>query len=370
MSFSFKLINEEDSSRRGEILTSHGLIQTPAFMPVGTYGAVKAMSPLTLEELKAEIILSNTFHLMERPGIEVIKEHGGLHNFIGWKKPILRDSGGYQVYSIAKNKSVSNEGVQFNSPLNGDKIFLTPEICMDLQLAFNVDIAMVLDECTAYSKDKEKVKDSMQLSVLWANRCRDRFNSSQNALFGIIQGGVFKELRESSINSLVKIGFEGYAIGGLSVGEPIEEMIKIVNFVSPLMPKDKPRYLMGVGTPMDILKAVEMGIDLFDCVIPTRHARNGYLYTSRGLVRIRNSNNKNNLDPLDHNCSCYTCRTFSRAYLHHLDKTKEMLGSTLNTIHNLNYYLNLMADLREAIEQGKLRPFLSKFKENWEKFID
>ena len=361
----YKLITKDGLARRGEVVTAHGKFQTPAFMPVGTYGAVKSVSPKTLEDLEAEIILSNTYHLMERPGVEAIKLHGGLHNFIGWEGPILTDSGGYQVFSLSKKRKIQEEGVEFSSPLNGDKRYLTPESCMQLQLDYGVDIAMVLDECTPYPVEEGEAKESMQLSLRWAKRCRSSFQSERASLFGIIQGGVFNNLREESLAELIEIGFEGYAIGGLSVGEPKEEMDKIVDHIAPIMPEDKPRYLMGVGTPLDIAKAVQLGVDMFDCVIPTRHARNGYLYTSKGIVKIRNSENKNNLEPLDDNCSCYTCSKFSRSYLHHLDKTKEMLGSTLQTIHNLHYYLSLMRNLRLCIETGTLQTFIKQFEDTW-----
>ena len=361
----YKLITKDGLARRGEVKTTHGKFQTPAFMPVGTYGAVKSISPETLEVLQAEIVLSNTYHLMERPGVEIIKSHGGLHQFMGWQGPILTDSGGYQVFSLSKKRTISEEGVEFFSPLNGDKKYLTPESCMQLQLDYGVDIAMVLDDCTPFPVSKEMAKESMNLSLRWAKRCRSAFTSDQSSLFGIIQGGVFNHLREESLEGLMKINFEGYAIGGLSVGEPKMEMEKVINNIVPKMPEDKPRYLMGVGTPLDIVRAVQLGVDMFDCVIPTRHARNGYLYTSKGIVKIRNSENKDNLAPIDDNCSCYTCTNFSRSYLHHLDKTKEMLGSTLNTIHNLHYYLNLMRNLRLSIEQGTLQTFIKEIEDTW-----
>ena len=364
----YKLINKDGLARRGEITTVHGKFQPPAFMPVGTYGAIKSISPVTLEDLQAEIILSNTYHLMERPGIEIIKSHGGLHNFMGWKGPILTDSGGYQVFSLSKKRTLNEEGVEFFSPLNGDKKYLTPESCMQLQLDFGVDIAMVLDECTPYPVEERIAKESMHLSLRWAERCRSAFQSEKASLFGIIQGGVFENLREESLTELIKFDFEGYAIGGLSVGEPKEEMEKVVDFITPKMPEDKPRYLMGVGTPLDIVKAVRSGVDMFDCVIPTRHARNGYLYTSKGIVKIRNSEHKNSLEPLDETCSCYTCSNFTRSYLHHLDKTKEMLGSTLQTIHNLHFYLSLMRNLRLSIETGTLQTFISEIEDTWNNF--
>ena len=361
----YKLITKDGLARRGEVKTAHGKFQTPTFMPVGTYGAVKSLSPETLEVLQAEIILSNTYHLMERPGVEIIKSHGGLHRFMGWQGPILTDSRGYQVFSLSKKRTISEEGVKFFSPLNGDKNYLTPESCMQLQLDYGVDIAMVLDDCTPFPVSKETAKESMNLSLRWAKRCRSAFTSDQSSLFGIIQGGIFDDLREESLEGLMNIDFEGYAIGGLSVGEPKMEMQKVINNIVPKMPEDKPRYLMGVGTPLDIVRAVQLGVDMFDCVIPTRHARNGYLYTSKGIVKIRNSENKDNLAPIDDNCSCYTCTNFSRSYLHHLDKTKEMLGSTLNTIHNLHYYLNLMRNLRLSIEQGTLQTFIKEIEDTW-----
>jgi len=361
----FKLANEDGLARRGEVVTNHGTFQTPAFMPVGTYGAVKSISPKILEDLKAEIILSNTFHLMERPGVEVIKSHGGLHNFMGWRQPILTDSGGYQVFSLSKKRKLTEEGVEFNSPLNGDRKFLSPESCMQLQLDYGVDIAMVLDECTPYPVNKKVAKESMELSLRWAKRCRNSFKSTKSSLFGIIQGGVFEDLREASLDGLKEMQFEGYAIGGLSVGEPKDEMERVVDFITPKMPADKPRYLMGVGTPLDIVRSVQQGVDMFDCVIPTRHARNAYLYTSKGVVKIRNSSYKKDMQPLDKDCSCYTCNNFSRSYLHHLDKTKEILGSTLLTIHNLHYYLNLMRNLRLSIETGTLQTFVNEFEGTW-----
>lgn len=361
----YKLISKDGEARRGEVSTVHGTFQTPAFMPVGTYGAVKSISPEILNSINAEIILSNTYHLMERPGVDVIKINGGLHNFMSWNKPILTDSGGYQVFSLAKKRKISEDGIEFNSALNGDKLFLNPEKCMELQLSYGVDIAMVLDECTPYPAERSVAEKSMHLSLRWAQRSRDAFISNKSSLFGIIQGGVYKELREESLEALKKIEFEGYAIGGLSVGEPKEDLQNITNHLAPLMPENKPRYLMGVGTPLDIIRAVESGVDMFDCVIPTRHARNGYLYTSEGIVKIRNSIHKSSLEKLDKNCDCYTCSNFSRSYLHHLDKTREMLGSTLQTIHNLYYYLNMMKDLRGAIETGTLQSFIKEFEETW-----
>ena len=366
MTFGFNLIAEDGQARLGEVITSHGKIDTPVFMPVGTYGAVKTLSPRALMDLEAQIILSNTYHLMERPGIEIIKKHDGLHNFMSWDKPILTDSGGYQVFSLAKKRSISEEGVTFNSPLNGDSIFLSPESCMQLQADFGVDIAMVLDECTSFPVTKAKAKESMLLSMRWAQRCRNSFLSDTSGLFGIVQGGMFEDLREESLEKLIDINFEGYAIGGLSVGESREEMLKVVDFIALRMPKESPRYLMGVGTPLDILNSVQKGIDMFDCVIPTRHARNGYLYTSEGVVRLRNSKNRDSMKPLDANCDCYTCTNFSRSYLFHLDKTKEVLGSTLNTIHNVYFYLNLMKQIRDSIKQHKFNAFVDKCRDTWD----
>ena len=370
LTLTYRIIKEDGKARRGEVTTSHGTFQTPAFMPVGTYGAVKSVTPKNLSELGTEIVLSNTYHLMQRPGVDVIRDHGGLHEFMGWDKPILTDSGGYQVFSLAKNRKITEEGVKFNSPLNGDRLFLSPESCMDLQKQYGVDIAMVLDECTPYPVEKSVAESSMRLSLRWAQRCRDSFISSNQSLFGIIQGGVFTDLRDESLLSLTEMGFEGYAIGGLSVGESKKELQDIVSYITPKMPISSPRYLMGVGTPLDIANAVDKGVDMFDCVIPTRHARNGYLYTSTGEIKIRNSRFKSDLNPLDSNCTCYTCSNFSRSYLHHLDKTKEILGSTLNTIHNLHFYLKLMRDLRLAIETGTLQTFLSEFRSTWKKSKD
>ena len=366
MSFGYKIISQDGNARTGSILTTHGEIETPAFMPVGTYGAVKTLSPFILEEMKAQIILSNTFHLMERPGVKIIEKHGGLHDFMGWNKPILTDSGGYQVFSLAKKRSITEEGVTFSSPLNGDKIFLSPEKCMQTQSSFGVDIAMVLDECTPYPASEKVAKDSMSLSMRWARRCRESFISDNSALFGIIQGGIYPELREESLKELISIDFEGYAIGGLSVGESKQEMERVVNFICPKMPPDSPRYLMGVGQPIDILNCVKEGIDLFDCVIPTRHARNGYLYTSSGIVKLRNAENRESLEPLDKNCDCYTCKNFTRSYLFHLDKTKEVLGSTLNTIHNVSFYLKLMKDIRSSIKKNKFQAFMDKCIDTWD----
>lgn len=365
-SSNFNVKSIDRFARTGVVTTLHGKFQTPAFMPVGTYGAVKSMSPKMLDEVGAEIVLSNTYHLMERPGIEIILKHGGLHNFMGWQKPILTDSGGYQVFSLAKKRLITEEGVEFNSVLNGDRLKLTPESCMDIQAAYGVDIAMILDECTPYPVEIEDAKVSMELSLRWAERCKIN-HSSSGALYGIIQGGMFNELREESLQGLKELDFDGYAIGGLSVGEPKSEMLKVIKFIVPKMPEDRPRYLMGVGTPLDIANAVEMGVDMFDCVIPTRHARNGYLYTSEGEIKIRNSIHKESREPLDKECNCYTCLNFSRSYLHHLDKTNEILGASLNTFHNLYFYQNLMKNLRQVIEEGTLQYFLAKIRSEYQK---
>ena len=366
--FAFRVLKKDKFARCGLIETHRGNINTPTFMPVGTQATVKACTIDDIKKTGSEIILSNTYHLMERPGVDIIKSHGGLHNFMAWDKPILTDSGGYQVFSLAKKRKISEEGVEFASPLNGDKIFLNPEKCMELQTGYGVDIAMVLDECTPYPAEKPIAENSMNLSLRWARRSRDAFKSINSSLFGIIQGGIYEDLRENSLDALKEMEFEGYAIGGLSVGEPKEYLRSVVSHIAPLMPEDKPRYLMGVGTPLDIVKAVESGVDMFDCVIPTRHARNGYLYTSEGVVKIRNSAHRDSLEPLDKNCTCYTCKNFSRSYLHHLDKTKEMLGSTLQTIHNLSFYLNLMRNLRVSIERGTLHTFIKEFEQTWNKF--
>ena len=344
MSLTFKLHKTEGFARRAEIHLNHGVVQTPVFMPVGTYGTVKAMSPLELNEIGTQILLGNTFHLWLRPGLEVIAEHGGLHGFMGWEKPILTDSGGFQVFSLGKLRKITEEGVRFASPINGERLFLTPEVSMEIQKVLNSDIAMIFDECTPYEIDgrpatEKEAADSMRLSLRWARRSRDEFDRLQNpnALFGIVQGGMFEHLRDESLEGLKAIGFDGYAIGGLSVGEPKEEMMKILDHLKTRMPEDKPRYLMGVGTPEDLVEGVKRGIDMFDCVMPTRNARNGWLFTRYGDIKLRNAKHKHDLRPLDESCDCYCCRNFSRAYLHHLQKVNEILGARLNTIHNLHY---------------------------------
>ncbi len=371
MSLTFKLHKTEGFARRAEIHLNHGVVQTPVFMPVGTYGTVKAMSPLELNEIGTQILLGNTFHLWLRPGLEVIAEHGGLHGFMGWEKPILTDSGGFQVFSLGKLRKITEEGVRFASPINGERLFLTPEVSMEIQKVLNSDIAMIFDECTPYEIDgrpatEKEAADSMRLSLRWARRSRDEFDRLQNpnALFGIVQGGMFEHLRDESLEGLKAIGFDGYAIGGLSVGEPKEEMMKILDHLKTRMPEDKPRYLMGVGTPEDLVEGVKRGIDMFDCVMPTRNARNGWLFTRYGDIKLRNAKHKHDLRPLDESCDCYCCRNFSRAYLHHLQKVNEILGARLNTIHNLHYYLNLMKEIREALDQGNFEAWCKNFAED------
>ncbi|MCB1693242.1 MAG: tRNA guanosine(34) transglycosylase Tgt [Pseudomonadales bacterium] len=361
----FKVTHNDGAARRGRLELAHGTVETPIFMPCGTYGSVKALSPATLGEIGVQILLGNTFHLYLRPGMEVIAKHGGLHRFMGWHKPILTDSGGFQVFSLGEMRRISEEGVKFRSPVNGDEVFLSPEVSMDIQTTLDSDIAMVFDECTPYPAEKQAVADSMALSLRWARRSRDAYKST-NALFGIVQGGVHVDLRDESLAGLVDIGFEGYAIGGLSVGEPKEEMMKVVEQVAPRMPADRPRYLMGVGTPQDLVECVRRGVDMFDCVMPTRNARNGHLFTSRGVIKLRNAVHRHSDEPLDPNCSCYTCRNFSRAYLHHLDKCGEMLGAQLNSIHNVQYYLDLMAGMRAAIEMGALDAHIEQIYEGWQ----
>ena len=351
MKFSVHAI--DGAARRGALELAHGRVDTPAFMPVGTYGSVKAMSPQELKELGAQIVLGNTFHLWLRPGLAVIERHGGLHRFMGWEAPILTDSGGFQVFSLGAMRKISEEGVKFASPINGDALFLTPEESMQIQKKLNSDIAMVFDECTGYPATPEAAAQSMRLSMRWAARSRRAFQGS-NLLFGIVQGGMYEALRDESLEELESIGFDGYAIGGLSVGESKEERARIVSHVVPRMPQNKPRYLMGMGTPEDIIEGVLAGIDMFDCVLPTRNARNGWLFTRFGDVKIRNARYRDDAGPLDERCACYCCRNFSRAYLYHLQKANEILGARLNTLHNLHYYQELMRELRRAIGQGEL----------------
>lgn len=360
----FSLHHKDGAARRGELVFKRGVVQTPAFMVVGTYGTVKAMTPEEVCEIGAEIVLGNTFHLMLRPGVEIIKAHGGLHQFMHWDKPILTDSGGFQVFSLAEIRKITEEGVRFRSPLNGSEVFLSPEVSMDVQQALGSDIIMVFDECTPYPADRITSRASMELSLRWAQRCKIAHGDHPSALFGIIQGGMYSDLRSESLRGLLNIGFDGYAIGGLSVGEPKADMMRVMEALTPEMPEDKPRYLMGVGTPADLVEGVRRGIDMFDCVMPTRNARNGHLFTQQGVVRIRNSPYRNDLSPLDPQCDCYTCKNYTRAYLHHLYHSHEILSSRLNTIHNLRYYQTLMFGLRSAIEQGKLEDYVGAFYES------
>jgi queuine tRNA-ribosyltransferase len=358
----FQLLATDGAARRGKLTLPHGVVDTPAFMPVGTYGTVKAMSPQELRALGAQIVLGNTFHLWLRPGLDVIGAHGGLHRFMGWDGPILTDSGGYQVYSLGELRTITEEGVRFQSPLNGDPCFLTPEESLRIQRVLDADIVMVFDECTPYPADFEQTRDSMQLSMRWAERSKRAHEGNRNALFGIVQGGMHEALRDASLAELTRIGFDGYAIGGLSVGEPKGEMMRILQHTAPQLPAQRPRYLMGVGTPQDIVAAVATGIDLFDCVLPTRNARNGWVYTRRGVIKLRNAVYRTDLAPLDEACACYTCRNFTRAYLHHLQRVNEILGAQLNTLHNLHYYQELMQGLRAAIEGRRLADFAEDLK--------
>lgn len=400
----FSLIKQDGAARRGTISLAHGEVQTPAFMPVGTYGSVKTLSPAEIRETGAQIVLGNTFHLWLRPGLDVIAAHGSLHKFMGWDGPILTDSGGFQVWSLGDLRKITEEGVKFRSPINGDSCFLTPEESMRIQKVLNADIVMVFDECTPYPAAHDEARDSMQLSLRWARRSKEEFERlnnlsapqakpmpggkdeatqiaqggqpgaedeanntavkqvGRNALFGIIQGGMYEDLRDESLRGLVDIGFDGYAIGGLSVGEPKNDMLRILTHTAPQLPQDKPRYLMGVGTPEDLVAAVSRGMDMFDCVMPTRNARNGWLFTRFGDIKLKNACHKTDTGPLDADCICYTCRNFSRAYLHHLHRVGEILGARLNTIHNLHYYQELMTGMRAAIEQGNFASFVEEFK--------
>ena len=358
----FLLTHADGAARRGQISLAHGTVETPAFMPVGTYGAVKTLSPREIGDIGAHIVLGNTFHLWLRPGLEVIAAHGGLHGFMGWDGPILTDSGGFQVWSLGALRKITEQGVKFRSPINGDACFLSPEESMHIQRVLNADIVMVFDECTPYPATLAEVRGSMELSLRWAARSKIAHEGNPNALFGIIQGGMVEDLRDRSLAGLTAIGFDGYAIGGLSVGEPKLDMLRILDHIAPQMPAQKPRYLMGVGTPEDLVEAVLRGVDLFDCVMPTRNARNGWLFTRNGDIKLKNARYKSDVTPLDAECACYTCRHFSRAYLHHLYKIGEILGARLNTLHNLHFYQELMAAMRLAIEQGQLSRFAEEFK--------
>ncbi|MEY3523445.1 MAG: hypothetical protein RIT33_862 [Pseudomonadota bacterium] len=372
-SFNFKLLKKDPRTyaRRGELTLTHGKVQTPIFMPVGTYGTVKGMTPRDLEEAAAQIVLGNTFHLWLRPGLDVIGKHHGLHDFMGWKKPILTDSGGFQVFSLGALRKITEEGVAFASPVNGDKLFMSPEISMDIQAVLNSDIAMQFDECTPYetngiTTDEKTAKNSLELSLRWGERSIRRFRelNTGNALFGIVQGGMFEHLRDVSLDGVANQDFDGIAIGGLSVGEPKPEFERILSHIGPKLPENKPHYLMGVGTPEDLVLGVSQGIDMFDCVMPTRNARNGWLFTRFGDLKLRNAAFKDDTRPLDASCGCYTCRNFSRAYLHHLQKTNEILGAQLNTIHNIHYYINLMSEIRQSLDEDLFPEFIKEFHKN------
>ena len=376
----FELLTTDGHARRGRLTLNHGIVETPIFMPVGTYGTVKGVTPRTLEEIGAQIILGNTFHLWMRPGLDVLQQFGGLHRFESWPKPILTDSGGFQVWSLGDMRKISEEGVKFASPVNGDKLFLTPETSMQIQTALNSDIAMQFDECTPYDTNghvttEAEARFSMELSRRWAARCKSEFArlANPNALFGIVQGGMFEHLREESLAALVEMDFPGYAVGGVSVGEPKEDMLRILAHTPHRLPATKPRYLMGVGTPEDLVEGVAQGVDMFDCVLPTRNARNGHLFTRFGDLKIRNARHRIDERPLDETCTCYTCRGhtrgdgsvsggFSRAYLHHLERCGEMLAPMLATIHNLHYYLNLMREIRAALDAGQFAAFAQQFR--------
>ncbi len=359
----FELLATDGSARRGRLSTTHGAIETPAFMPVGTYGTVKAMTPEELVDLGAEIVLGNTFHLMLRPGVDIIAAHGGLHEFMNWRRPILTDSGGFQVFSLESLRKITEEGVRFRSPIDGAEVRLTPEDSMEVQLGLRSDIAMAFDECTPYPATEAEARASMELSMRWAARGHARYYREEppGGLFGIVQGGMHVPLRLASLEALLQLDWPGLAIGGLAVGEPQEERLRVLEAVVPHMPADRPRYLMGVGRPEDIIAAVLRGVDMFDCVMPTRHARNGHLFTTTGVINIRNAIHQRDLGPIDPECDCYTCRHYSRAYLRHLDRCNEILGCRLNTLHNLAFYLRLMGRLRQAIGEGRLGAFVTEF---------
>jgi queuine tRNA-ribosyltransferase len=368
----FTVIATSGNARRARLELAHGTIETPVFMPVGTYGSVKAMSPAELADAGAQIVLGNTFHLWLRPGVDVIAAHRGLHRFMGWTMPLLTDSGGFQVWSLGPLRKVREEGVAFASPVNGDRLLLTPEISMQIQRTLDADITMVFDECTAYPATRDEAATSMELSLRWARRSRTEFDAlaNPNALFGIVQGGMHDDLRAASLSGLLDVGFDGYAIGGMSVGEPKEEMLRTLAHTAPRLPADRPRYLMGVGTPEDLVAGVAAGIDMFDCVLPTRNARNGWLFTRFGDVKIRNAKHRADLRALDEQCACYTCANFTRAYLHHLQRVNEILGARLNTIHNLHYYLWLVAGMREAIAAGRLEAWTAEFQRDRTRMVE
>lgn len=361
----FDLLGNDGDARRGRLHFDRGVVDTPAFMPCGTYGTVKAMTPEELRSLGTQILLGNTFHLMLRPGVPIIRQHGDLHDFMHWQGPILTDSGGFQVWSLAERRKITEEGVRFRSPVNGDEVFLTPEKSMEVQTGLGSDIVMAFDECTNYPATESEARASMELSMRWAARCRSSYQGA-GALFGIVQGGVYSTLRRESLQCLLEQGFDGYALGGLAVGEPAAERLAVLDDMARLMPQQQPRYLMGVGTPLDIIDGVLRGIDMFDCVMPTRNARNAYLFTSRGMVRLRNSRYRDDPAPLDENCGCYTCRHYSRAYLRHLDQCNEILGARLNTLHNLHFYQDLMRSLRAAIAAGRLAAFAADFRQQFD----
>lgn len=358
----FELLATDGAARRGRLNFARGSVETPAFMPVGTYGTVKGMTPEELHEIGAQIILGNTFHLAARPGTEIIALHGDLHDFMHWSGPILTDSGGFQVFSLGKLRRITEQGVHFRSPVDGSPVFMGPEESMAIQRILGSDVVMIFDECTPYPATEAQARESMELSLRWAARCRVAHGDNPAALFGIVQGGMYPALRTRSLEGLLELGFDGYAVGGLSVGEPEAERLLVLDALVDQLPKNHPRYLMGVGTPLDIIAAVERGIDMFDCVMPTRNARNGHLFTSEGVIRIRNARHKQDTGPLDPNCDCYTCRHYSRAYLHHLDRCNEILGARLNSIHNLYFYQQLMRGLREAIVEGRLDAFAADFR--------
>jgi len=361
----YELLNTDGTARRGRLTFERGTVETPAFMPVGTYGTVKAMTPEDVRETGAEILLGNTFHLMLRPGTEVIKAHGSLHGFMQWDRPILTDSGGFQVWSLSERRKITEKGVTFASPVDGSRVFLGPEESMAVQAALGSDIVMCFDECTPYPATEKQALESMELSMRWAKRCRDAHGDSSSALFGIVQGSMYEDLRQQSAQALIDIGFDGYAIGGLSVGEPEHERELVLGYTLPGLPADKPRYLMGVGRPQDIIAAVQHGVDMFDCVMPTRNARNGYYFTRNGVLKIRNARFKLDTRPIDEECGCYTCQNYSRAYLKHLDRCREMLGPHLATVHNLYFYQQLMAGLRKAIEEAALEEYARQFLETY-----
>ncbi len=362
MSFmQFELDRQDGHARRGRLKFPRGTVETPAFMPVGTYGTVKGMLPRDIEGIGAQIILGNTFHLMLRPGTEVIKAHGDLHDFMQWSGPILTDSGGFQVFSLGDIRKITEEGVSFRSPIDGSPVFLGPEEAMQVQRDLGSDIVMIFDECTPYPATEDEARKSMELSLRWAARSKTAHGDSPSALFGIVQGGMYESLRRESLAGLTDIGFDGYAIGGLSVGEPKDDMLRVLSALAPHMPTEKPRYLMGVGKPEDLVEGVRRGVDMFDCVMPTRNARNGHFFTREGVIKIRNARHRHDTGPLDPHCDCYTCQNFSRSYLHHLDKCGEMLGAQLGTIHNLRHYQSLMAGLRAALDKGELESFVADF---------